>query len=404
MFTLTMPAGDRARAARRPGHRTSRAAPAEPRRPRAARRSDRGRAARCASVIACEEPTATARRRRRWLPTNAAACGGVGAHAGRVRGAPSLPPTSPSSASTQSPCRCERGRGSAVAATFSSYGQRGRVEHDRAEPVVRRPAAARSASSTWSRCSATSTAAPSATARAAAVTGASRPPWKRTAFSLTCRMTGRPTRSAPATIASACSRVITLKAATPRPCAGGVGDEVGGRAAGIRAPPSRQRARSPDASRPESTTPRAVPAARRWPPRPTQATASVSTSGQAPAPSSPAASAATQASPAPVGLPGRAAGEAARQLTVHSGRHQPVRAEGRPRRRSASAGVAASGRRRRRRSRVVRHRRPVACRELGPVGLDHRRAGREAGPQRRAVGVEAIARIAGRGRSAIRVA
>ena len=48
--------------------------------------------------------------------------------------------------------------------------------------------------------------------RAAAAIGASRPWWKRTAFSLICRITGRPAVSAPLTIASACSIVITLKA------------------------------------------------------------------------------------------------------------------------------------------------------------------------------------------------
>lgn len=44
--------------------------------------------------------------------------------------------------------------------------------------------------------------------------GRSRPPWYLTAFSLIWRITGARAASAPSTIASACSRVMTLNAAT----------------------------------------------------------------------------------------------------------------------------------------------------------------------------------------------
>ncbi len=54
----------------------------------------------------------------------------------------------------------------------------------------------------------------SATAAVAAAMGRSWPPWKRTAFWLICRMTPCPALVAPATMASACSTVMTLNAAT----------------------------------------------------------------------------------------------------------------------------------------------------------------------------------------------
>ena len=56
----------------------------------------------------------------------------------------------------------------------------------------RKSAARRSSSSsvTWSRCRPTGTRAPSATAAVAEASGASEPPWKRTAFSLIWQMTG----------------------------------------------------------------------------------------------------------------------------------------------------------------------------------------------------------------------
>ena len=86
--------------------------------------------------------------------------------------------------------------------------------------LMPRPAALRrrSSSSTWSRCSATGTVAISAIVAAAAATGPSLPWWKRTAFSLICRITGEWTRSAPSTTASACSSVMMLKAPTARWC------------------------------------------------------------------------------------------------------------------------------------------------------------------------------------------
>jgi hypothetical protein len=43
------------------------------------------------------------------------------------------------------------------------------------------------------------------------------PPWYLTVFSLSCNSTPTPARSAPLTIASACSSEITLKLGTARP-------------------------------------------------------------------------------------------------------------------------------------------------------------------------------------------
>src|SRR2546421_6049968 len=73
----------------------------------------------------------------------------------------------------------------------------------------------RDRSVTWSRCTATGTAAALAIASTALPIGA-RPPWYRTVFSLTWRITGAPAAAAPVTIAEACSSWITLKAPTPR--------------------------------------------------------------------------------------------------------------------------------------------------------------------------------------------
>jgi hypothetical protein len=70
-------------------------------------------------------------------------------------------------------------------------------------------------------------------AAVAVAMGRKRPPWNFTAFSLICRMTGRPACSAPATMASACSRVMTLNAVSPSParCAAAMRSAV--RASGI---------------------------------------------------------------------------------------------------------------------------------------------------------------------------
>jgi hypothetical protein len=45
--------------------------------------------------------------------------------------------------------------------------------------------------------------------------GRTAPPWNFTAFWLTCKIAGAAAACAPAAIASACSSVMTLKAATP---------------------------------------------------------------------------------------------------------------------------------------------------------------------------------------------
>ena len=101
-------------------------------------------------------PTATARESTPVAATNAAASAG----SVRTPGActPSLPPTSPSSASTTTPRPWQCSTTARVAATFSSYGRR--------EPsymTLRTPAATasctRSTSSAWSRWTATGTAA-----------------------------------------------------------------------------------------------------------------------------------------------------------------------------------------------------------------------------------------------------
>ena len=163
-------------------------------------------------VRAC--PPRRPARRRRCAPRSAtASCGLV-----RAPGActPSLPPTSPSSASTHTPRSWHQAATSAVAATFSSSGERGRVEHHRAD------------------------AQPHRLLDQVAVGGvvevhghrhrgaAGRPPARRarsgparrgsaTQFSLICSTTGRPSRlGARDDGASACSSWITLNAPTPR--------------------------------------------------------------------------------------------------------------------------------------------------------------------------------------------
>ena len=77
---------------------------------------------------------------------------------------------------------------------------------------------ASSGSSAWSRCTATRADDASATASVARAIGSS-PPWYRTQFSESWRMTGRPASSAAPARASAVSRCTTLKAPMPRPAA-----------------------------------------------------------------------------------------------------------------------------------------------------------------------------------------
>src|SRR5258706_155005 len=74
-------------------------------------------------VMACDEPTATARLSTPVASTNSAAWPG----SVRTPGAwalvtwDALPPTYPSSASTKTPCECKSMTARAVAATFLSY-------------------------------------------------------------------------------------------------------------------------------------------------------------------------------------------------------------------------------------------------------------------------------------------
>src|SRR5699024_9603191 len=78
------------------------------------------------------------------------------------------------------------------------------------------PTSTRARSVTWSRWTTTGTVADRAIARVASVIGSARP-WYFTAFSEICSTTGAFARSAPATRASACSMLMTLKAPTPMP-------------------------------------------------------------------------------------------------------------------------------------------------------------------------------------------
>ena len=122
--------------------------------------------------MACELPTATASASTPVAAAYLAASpGGVLAPASCT---PSLPPISPISASTHTPRSWHHRVTSAVAATFCSYGAADASYMTEPTP---RAAAARTRSSpvTWSRCTATGTAAHSAKASAARAIGASAP-------------------------------------------------------------------------------------------------------------------------------------------------------------------------------------------------------------------------------------
>ena len=167
------------------------------------------------SVIACELPTATARASTPVSWAKAAASSGLVRTPGACT--PSLPPISPSSASTLTPAAWQRSATVRVTARLSASSRR---EPSNITEVNPRPSASSTSGSltAWSRCRTTGTLARSASTLVAAATGASEP-WKATVFSLIWSTTGRPTCSAAAVSASACSRWMTLNAATPRPAA-----------------------------------------------------------------------------------------------------------------------------------------------------------------------------------------
>ena len=163
------------------------------------------------SVMACDEPTATASASTPVSATNRAASSGSVRTPGAC--APSLPPISPSSASTSTPARAARSTTRRVVATFSAKSSF--APSYITEPKPRSIASsASSGSSAWSRCTATAALDASATASVARAIG-SKPPWYRTQFSDSCRMTGSPASSAAPTSASAVSRCSTLNAPTP---------------------------------------------------------------------------------------------------------------------------------------------------------------------------------------------
>src|ERR671935_180626 len=127
-------------------------------------------------VMACELPTATARASTPVRATySLASPGSVRTPAAcALAGAPGLPPTWPSSASSHSPAPWAQTTAARVAATLSSYG-RVPASNIAEEKPASAACRSRSMSSTWSRCRATSTAAASASTTAAEVTGRARP-------------------------------------------------------------------------------------------------------------------------------------------------------------------------------------------------------------------------------------
>ena len=172
---------------------------------------------RTASLVsmACELPTATASASTPVDATKPAAWSGSVRATGECT--PSLPPTSPSSASTQTPRSWHHAATSAVARTLSAYGSwdASYMTDPRPNADAARTSSARDA---WSRCTATGTAAERATARQARAIGSSAP-CQAAQFSLICSTTGASAASAPVAIASACSMPMTLNAPTPRPAA-----------------------------------------------------------------------------------------------------------------------------------------------------------------------------------------
>ena len=125
------------------------------------------------SVMAWEEPTATASAPTPVSATKRAASSGSVRTPGAW--APSLPPISPSSASTSTPAASARSTTSRVVATFSAKSRL--APSYMTEPKPRSIArTASSGSSAWSRCTATRADDASATASVARAIGSS-PPW-----------------------------------------------------------------------------------------------------------------------------------------------------------------------------------------------------------------------------------
>ena len=207
--------------------------------------------------------------------------------------------------------------------------------------------------------------------------GRADPSWKRIAFSLICRIDRHLGARRARQVPSACSSVITLKAASAAVARPRVGHQVAVLARVMRSPPAgptpHRGADLVEVARSTSPPYGASTAAAE------SATASTTTSGQVRPRSRPRASAAVTASPAPVGLPRTTAPGARPRCRRRRWRQRPP---GRARRPPPT--------RRRRSSLAARTGSSCGCtsRELVDVRLDDARARLEGREQGRAAGVD----------------
>jgi len=177
------------------------------------------------SVMAWELPTATASAVHAGRRGEGRRLGRVGARPGGVGAVLAADPAS--SASTQHPRVVGPGGDPGGGVDVLLVGQRGGVEHHRAD-------AGRDARPQQVlvldvvQVQGDRDRGAGGEGGGARETGSGPPLWKATVFWLICRITGSPVRSAAAVIASACSRVMTLKAAMPWPEERAAEDEFGG--------------------------------------------------------------------------------------------------------------------------------------------------------------------------------